>query len=126
MARRTAVLWLLLAAGCSSTLEPPSGDPALDLRHADPRIRVQAARAAVDAGRRDLVPALIALLDDDDGSVRLFSNTALRKLSGRDFGFLPHGTLAERRAAVERWRRWASDQGLLSRARPVPEGTGER
>jgi len=105
-------LWVLtvpttLAPGCSSTLEPPSGDPALDLVHADPRLRSRAARAAVDLERMDLIPSLIERLGDRDEAVRFFCSLALRRLSGEDFGFLPHGTLIERQQAIARWRRWA-------------------
>jgi hypothetical protein len=97
---------VLLCLGCSSTLEPPSGDPRLDLRHKDPRIRVLAAKETVLQNRRDLIPLLIENLSDRDGAVRLYAATALHKLTGKRFGYLPFGTPAERQAAVEAWREW--------------------
>lgn len=95
--------------GCSSTLDPPSGNVYQDLKHRDPRIRVLAAREAVLAGQLDAVPLLIDNLSDRDGAVRLYTVIALKKLSGRKFGYLPHATPVEREEAISRWRTWAAD-----------------
>jgi hypothetical protein len=54
----------------------------------------------------DLLPLLVHNLMDPDDAVRLFTAAALRKLTGLDFGYKPHGTEADRRAAVDRWNVW--------------------
>jgi hypothetical protein len=99
---------VLVLLGCSPNLPRLSGDTPADLQHQDPRVRVLAARAAVAEGREDLIPRLIQNLSDEDEAVRLYTAVALRKLTGEDFGYLPHATPRERRQAIERWNRWAS------------------
>ncbi|MCZ6794047.1 MAG: hypothetical protein O7J95_10585 [Planctomycetota bacterium] len=114
--------------GCSSSLDPPSGDLRLDLRHKDPRIRVLAARQAVTSGSVGAIDLLISNLADRDGAVRFYTVIALRKLSGREFGYLPHGTPAERAEAIVRWKAWAADRGAPAPAEdgspPPPAITG--
>ena len=105
--------------GCSSSLDPPSGDLRLDLRHKDPRIRVLAARQAVTSGSLGAIDLLISNLADRDGAVRFYTVIALRKLSDREFGYLPHGTPAERAEAIVRWKAWAADSGA-----PAPTEDG--
>lgn len=104
---RAGALALLALGGCGSTSEPATGDIAKDLKHADPRFRIEAARAAVQAERRDLAPLLIETLGDEDPAVRMWASVALRKLTGQDFDFKPHGTPAEREESVRRWLEWA-------------------
>lgn len=93
-------------AGCASSLTPATGDLSIDLRHQDPRIRIDAAIKAVAEQRLELAAQLVENLSDRDGAVRMFSAAALRKLTGRDFGYKPHGTIVEREEAVGRWRTW--------------------
>lgn len=100
--------------GCSSTSDPASGDPRLDLEHADPRVRIRAAEQAVRETRIDLCELLVKNLSDRDGAVRLFASIALRKLTSEDFGYKSHGTLLERREAIERWKRWLLAKGLMA------------
>lgn len=109
---------LLVGAGassCSSTLSPPSGDVLVDLKHDDPRVRVLAARQAVqiaeepaqDAGqpdRAEMLQGLLANLEHRDGAVRFFSSIALERLSGQSQGFDAHAPISERELAVQRWR----------------------
>ena len=120
LARRSFACVALFAAGgagCSSTAVPSTGVIELDLEHEDPRFRIHAAARAVAEDRTDLVPALVERLSDPDPAVRMFAGAALRKLTGKDFDFSPHGSAAEREAAVERWRAWLearaeADEGL--------------
>ncbi len=100
--------------GCSSTSDPASGDPRLDLEHADPRVRIRAAEQVVRETRIDLCELLVKNLSDRDGAVRLFASIALRKLTSEDFGYKSHGTLPERREAIERWKRWLRGKGLMA------------
>ena len=105
----------LLLVGCRSTLDPASGDPRLDLQHADPRVRIGAAEQAVRQSRLDLCGLLVKNLSDRDGAVRLFSSVALRKLTGEDFDYKAYGTLVERRESLELWTKWLESEGLLAR-----------
>jgi len=114
---RTAALLLIIcgaavAVGCSSTSAPATGDVLLDLRHEDPRIRSQAAKAAVEGNRRDAIPLLVRNLSDPDGAVRLFNAIALRKLTGIDHGYSPYDPPEVREVAIAEWKAWAAAQGL--------------
>jgi hypothetical protein len=133
---RTAALLLIIGgaavAGCSSTSAPATGDILLDLRHEDPRVRSQAAKAAVEGNRRDAIPLLVRNLSDPDGAVRLFNAIALRKLTGIDHGYSPYDPPEVREVAIAEWRAWAAAQGLAvppapGDARPGagPGGNGE-
>ena len=93
-------------AGCASTCDPATGDLRTDLRHRDPRVRIESAVKAAGEGRVDLVPELVGNLEDRDESVRFVSGIALKRLTGRDFGFLSFASPADRADAVRRWRRW--------------------
>ena len=121
----------LLLLGCRSTFDPASGDPRLDLQHADPRVRIGAAEQAVRQSRSDLCGLLVKNLSDRDGAVRLFSSVALRKLTGEDFDYKAHGTLVERREAIELWTKWLESEGLLARdvgssEEPPPSSTSSK
>lgn len=116
------VTMLLLVSRCSSTLEPPSGDLYRDIRHRDPRIRVLAAKQAVAQDRRDLIPDLIENLSDRDGAVRMYSAIALRKLTGRDMGYLHFGAPQERQAAIEKWKEWLGAESAPPDETPLAGG----
>ena len=115
-----ALLW---GAGCGSTSVPRTGDLEKDLRHEDPRVRAQAAKGAVEAGRQDLLPLLVENLADHDAAVRMFSAIALRKLTGQDFGYDPSDPAFEREKAIMAWRQWidAHGQGAGAREKDGPQ-----
>ncbi len=112
----------LLAAGCSATSDPATGDLRLDLRHRDPRVRMEAAFLAAEGGRRDLAGELVENLADRDESVRFITGIALKRMTGQDFGYLSYGDLGERESAMERWRGWLRGASAPGEA-PAP-GTG--
>jgi hypothetical protein len=116
---------LLAGGGCGSTSAPRTGDLAQDLRHEDPRVRAQAAKGAVAAGRQDLLPLLVDNLADHDAAVRMFAAIALRKLTGQDFGYDPSDPAFEREKAIMAWRQWidARGHGEGARGKDGPEGT---
>jgi hypothetical protein len=82
------------------------------IRHPAPVVRARA--IGLEAGRPDsqVVPALVGRLDDADPVVRLAAHEELRRRTGRDFGFVPWASGAERGGAIARWRSW-----LLGRSR---------
>ncbi len=93
-------------AGCSSTTVPATGDIAQDLKHVDPRFRILAVRAAAEEARVDLLDLVVENLSDTDPAVRMFTCVALRKLTGQEIDFKPHGTAAEREEGLARWVKW--------------------
>jgi hypothetical protein len=87
----------------------------LDLKHVDPRVRIQAAKVAEQTGRTDLLLDLARNLSDPDPAVRMFTAVALRKLSGMDIDFKPHGTTTEREEGLARWIKWIEEQSPAPR-----------
>jgi hypothetical protein len=110
-----AGLLCLGAVSCSSSLAPATGELSADLRHPDPRVRIDAAIKAVTQKRLELAAELIENLSDRDGAVRMFSAVALRKLTGHDFGYKAHGTIIEREEAAASWRAWLAAEGRKAR-----------
>lgn len=101
---------MALLLSCSATTEPPSGDPRIDLRSGDPRIRILGTRGAAEAGRQDLLEDLSQALSDPDPAVRMFADIALRKITSQDFDFKPHGTTTEREEGRAKWLEWIAAQ----------------
>ena len=88
----------------------------------DPVSRAPGAGPLGGPGRREsdeqVVPALVARLDDEDPVVRLAANEELRKRTGRDFGYVPWASDEERAGAIARWR--AVDGGTAHARRRDP------
>jgi len=51
--------------------------------------RIAAARLLADVAQVESIPQLIELLSDEDGEVRYYAATALKRLTGKDFGRPP-------------------------------------
>jgi len=122
-------LWpiaLAAASGCTSTSEPATGDLRLDLHHRDPRVRAQAAFRTAEAGREDLAEDLIACLEDRDDSVRFIAGIALKRLTGRDFGYLSYTDPRIRSEAAARWRAWLREErgGVAAQPSVAARGSG--
>jgi hypothetical protein len=77
----------------------------------DPEIRRAAAAACAKKEARTLVPNLIALLRDREGAVVGAAHTALKDLTGQDFGPAPGAGRQDRDEAAQRWLEWWSKQG---------------
>jgi hypothetical protein len=77
---------------------------------------------AVGLGRRQadsqVMPGLVDRLSDPDPVVRLAAHEALRKRTGRDFGYVPWANPEERAGAIEQWSAFVG-QGRGSPDRPV-------
>ncbi len=80
-----------------------------------PLVRARAVGLGGRESDTQVVPALVAHLDDEDPVVRLAANEELRKRTGRDFGYVAWASAEERTAAIARWRAWLS-------APPMPAG----
>ena len=68
-----------------------------------------------------LLPELVDALEDRDPAVRMFASVALRKLTGKDFGFKPHGSPAEREEAIRQWRVWIARDQTPQDVAPSPD-----
>jgi hypothetical protein len=49
-------------------------------------------------------------LEDDSPDVRMFAIGALRRMTGKDFGYRFYAEEDERAEAVKRWREWLKAQ----------------
>jgi hypothetical protein len=85
-----------------------------------PVVRAQAVGQGRGQPDSQVVPALIARLDDEDPVVRLTANAELRQRTGRDFGFVPWASAEERSAAIARWRTWLTGPSMPPGSIPSP------
>lgn len=74
------------------------------LTSTNPLDQVTAAVWLAEAGDAEAVARLVALLDDDDRTVRLYAIQALERLCGRTYGYRFYEPPARRRAAMTRWQ----------------------
>jgi hypothetical protein len=94
-----SVLW---AGGCAT----PSAELYRQFQSEDPAQRIDAAVKAGDAKDKGSIPYLVERLNDDESEVRFFSFLALKKITGQTMGYEYYLPLADREAAVQRWREW--------------------
>jgi hypothetical protein len=76
------------------------------LKDPDAYVRALSARILEQLEARSAVQPLIDALADPEVVVRQAAVTALRRITGRQFGFDPRGTSGERFAGARRWREW--------------------
>jgi hypothetical protein len=81
------------------------------LRDEDVEVRRAAARACALKEQRVLVPDLIPLLSDAAPAVGVAGHTALRALTGQDFGPAPEATPTDKARAILAWKGWWAKQG---------------
>jgi len=74
----------------------------------DYRTRRHLAAVLGDTRDKRVAPTLVKLLSDSSPHVTEEAVYALRRLSGKNFGFRAHDPPAERAKAVEAWREWAA------------------
>jgi hypothetical protein len=77
----------------------------------DAEIRRAAAAACAKKEARTLIPNLIGLLRDREGAVVGAAHTALKELTGQDFGPAPGAGRQDRDEAAQRWLEWWGKQG---------------
>jgi HEAT repeat protein len=76
----------------------------------DAEVRQAAARACAAKEARDLIPDLIALLDDPEPAVVQAAYGSLKQLTYQDFGPPADATPAERVKALAAWKDWWQQQ----------------
>ena len=74
----------------------------------DESVRLEAARAMMEAGDFIGIDTLVAGLSSSNRVVRLGSFEALGRVAGTTFGYNPDGDLAERANATARFQQWAA------------------
>jgi hypothetical protein len=84
--------------------------PRPDVAHPDLSVKIPSYVIAVERGNHSVVPRLIHDLDDSDPAVRFYAIEALYRLTGERFEYNYFSREAERREAVQRWRRWLQQQ----------------
>ncbi len=86
----------------------PHLEKLLSSKHAD--IRARAAKNLGLLGDATRAAALLPLLDDAEEIVRREAVTALRAISGREFGYDPKKRADVQPEAVENWRKWCTEK----------------
>ena len=91
-------------AGCDG----PAGPKSLlkGLQHENPSVRSRSCVKAARTGDRDALPLLVERLEDESADVRMFAIGALRKMTGKTFGYRFHAGPQQRTEAARRWREW--------------------
>lgn len=75
------------------------------------QVRLEAARAMANYGKRRAVDDLVHLLKSKAIPVRSSAVVALRELTGQHFAFAAYDTSQRREAAIEKWTKWAAADG---------------
>ncbi|MDQ7778746.1 MAG: HEAT repeat domain-containing protein, partial [Planctomycetota bacterium] len=82
---------VILLASCSST--PQVSDNWVEnLDNSDPQVRLEAIWRAARDRETAAIPKLIALLDDDEVSIRFAANSALEKMTEADMEYRAYDT----------------------------------
>jgi hypothetical protein len=89
-------------AGCSS---PPGG-----FDSPEPAAQLDAIIEADRTDDRSAIPSLIALLDNDDPAVRMFSIRTLENMTDQTLAYDYAAPEWQRRPAVDRWIDWYRSQ----------------
>jgi hypothetical protein len=97
-----AVCLVALLAGC----EKRPRSIVARLQHEDPGVRIEAIQQAARRDHRPAVPFLVDRLSDSQSDVRFFAAIALRRMTGRDFGYAYYERPGQRQEAIQRWRAW--------------------
>jgi hypothetical protein len=77
---------------------------------------IPAIKTAAGQNDRAAIPRLVDDLDDPDSAIRFAAITALRRMTGQDFGYRYYDSPWVRRPAVIRWRLWLKDNPSAANA----------
>jgi HEAT repeat protein len=73
--------------------------------------RVNAILGLRNRESKDVVPALLAMLNDPDAPVRQVAHFALQRLTGQRFALSARASRAESARVAARWRSWWREKG---------------
>jgi len=96
----------VVVAGCVAST-PKIGTIYQRLQNEDPAVRGAAILEAGNTKNTKTIPLLIDRLSDTESDVRMFAGIALRKITGKDFGWQSWDSRIDRDKAIRRWRQWA-------------------
>jgi HEAT repeat protein len=127
LSRRRGVATLAVVAGallgaCGSSPRPVQ--PEFDLHSPSGARRLEAIGVTVRNRDMNEVPALFALLDDDDEAVRLAAAAALEQLVGSNPGYRAYAPREERLAMAQTWRARTTGGAGLRPTGPSSGGPG--
>lgn len=110
-----SVFFLCLCAAAGLTgCEPIQADSYRDFADDDPAARLAAITKAGQTRDKQAIPYLVDRLTDSEPDVRFFAIIALRKTTGRTFGYRYYQPRHLRAEAVLKWRRWLKEHGKPS------------
>ncbi len=114
------LLILCVLGGCQSeeAFAPRPLDQAI--KHPSPGVRVAAVQRAIQSGDTSEVPELIEMLDDEDPTVRMLASSSLKRITGRDTGYLPYASPEVRRSQRDAWRLWWASQQQIGDSASSP------
>ncbi len=97
---------IVVVGGCVAST-PTGGTIYQRLQNEDPAVRNDAILEAGNTKNTKTVPLLIDRLSDTESDTRMFAGIALRKITGKDFGWQSWDSRTDRDKAIRRWRKWA-------------------
>jgi HEAT repeat protein len=87
----------------------------------DNQVRLAAAIEIAKLGDRDAIAELVSLLQSEKETVRAESIRLLRRMTGKNFGYVSISKPADRAAATKRWNKWLDEHGATAKLRPAEE-----
>ena len=121
--RRQTGKWLRLAwaglilAGCSGA---KSGNYLENISAGKPEIATSAMNEAAQKKSPEAIVPLIKRLHDEDPAIRLSAITALKSITGQDFGYRSYEPPTKRALAIQRWWDWAQQENIASSLKTQP------
>jgi HEAT repeat protein len=82
--------------------------------------RVNAILGLRDLGSKEVIPALIAMLEDPDAQVRQVGHFALEGITREKISLPPNASAAEAAQAAKQWHAWWRDYGANFTPTPQP------
>ncbi|MEQ8317748.1 MAG: hypothetical protein RIE77_02345 [Phycisphaerales bacterium] len=101
--RTTISVGALAMAGCNASL------PA-DFEAPDAGSRIRAVIATARQPTHEDLTQMVRALNSDDPALRSLSIAALQRTAGDRFGYDAWAPEPERRAAIDRWKRWLDER----------------
>lgn len=86
--------------------------------------QVEAAEAMAAAPHESFVPILVEKLDVDNARLTAALTSALRRVTGKDFGYRPAAPHQGRQQAVDQWRAWFRATQEIRRPHPPGNSPG--
>ena len=114
------VRWKVMALGALALVCTGCSAPQrrADFGSTDPSERSAAAAKAATERDRGAVADLIVMLDSSDPAARMIAIAALERITGERLGYDPTADRAARNEAVDRWVRFAIEQGYTDPSGP--------